>query len=341
MGVILKRKTRAGKTRYGVRIDRNGRQEWVGTFDKLSDARHAESQARNAQAPTRVTCDEFAAHWLEGYRERVKESSYDAAVSSLRKFTEDFRGIPLGKVTRFEAEKWARANRWRMPMVVTLMNAAVDLELIEKNRFAGMSRKGEGRRRNVPLSVDEVNELATTGKRLHGETFRSLILFLAYSGLRVGEAFALEWGDIRFNDRRIDVRRRVYKGRLDLPKSNKTREASLLPEARDALLRLDRSTEWVFQTKQGQRFSQPNMAWYWQGIQATFPRKITPHELRHFAAHHLYVTVGLRSRIVAAQLGHDGPELVEKLYGHGDHGALDELDRAFDKPTPLRAVKGA
>lgn len=63
------------------------------------------------------------------------------------------------------------------------------------------------------------------------------------------------------------------------------------------------------------------------------------YELRHFCAHHMYVALGLPARIVAVQLGHnDGGRLVERLYGHGDVGALEEIDRAFSKVISLRSV---
>lgn len=35
-----------------------------------------------------------------------------------------------------------------------------------------------------------------------------------------------------------------------------------------------------------------------------------------------------------------GPKLVESLYGHGDIGALEEIDRAFDNVIPLRKAAG-
>jgi integrase len=55
--------------------------------------------------------------------------------------------------------------------------------------------------------------------------------------MRPGELFALEWTDVDFKANRIDVQRRLYRGRLDIPKSNKTRRIALPPPARDALLR--------------------------------------------------------------------------------------------------------
>jgi hypothetical protein len=143
--MILKRRQRDGKLRYGVRIERGGRQVWVGTFDSLAEARKREARARLDRATTtRMTADRWAEHWLEGYRGRVKDSSYDTAKAALAKFVKDFRGVPLTRIDRVAAEKWARANRYRS--VVTLLNAAVDAELLDRNPFAGLSHKGEGRK---------------------------------------------------------------------------------------------------------------------------------------------------------------------------------------------------
>lgn len=337
--MIVKRKTKAGKTRYGVKVDRPGRkQEWIGTFATIAEARKAEAQARVSRPVTSMSVDRYVTHFLEGYAERVKSSSLDAAQSALGGFASDFHGIPLARIDRIQAEKWARKNRWRVPMVVTVMNAAVDAELLDRNPFAGLSQKSEGRRRIMPLTVAEVERLAAAAQT---DSIRALVMFLAYTGVRVGEAFGLEWTDIDFDRMRVHVERRVYKGTLDLPKSNKPRLIVLTPPARDALLAAPRSSHLVFTNQRGDRLSQSSLAWYWQRISAAVPRKVTPHELRHFAAHHLYVTMGLPSRVVAAQLGHDGPKLVEQLYGHGEVGALEAIDAAFDNVIPLRKVQGA
>ena len=50
--------------------------------------------------------------------------------------------------------------------------------------------------------------------------------------------------------------------------------------------------------------------------------------------------MGLPARVVAAQLGHSSPRLVEELFGHGDVGALEEIDRAVgDNVVPLRRLR--
>jgi integrase len=148
---------------------------------------------------------------------------------------------------------------------------------------------------------------------------RALITFAAYSGLRPGELFALEWGDIDFDAMRVDVKRRLYRGQLDLPKSNKSRRIALTPPARDALLgqptRHDGGL--VFRSKRGVRLS------------------------KHYAVHYLHVMLGLPPRVIAEQMGWTLAGVLKLLavYGHGDVGALEEIDRAFKvNVRPLRAV---
>lgn len=134
----------------------------------------------------------------------------------------------------------------------------------------------------------------------------------------------------------------MYRGRVDVPKSGKGREIVLAPEARDALMGLDRSTETVFRGKRGGRMSQSSLAYYWTGVCAAFGRKVEPHELRHFCGHRMYVELGMPARVVAVQLGHSGPRLVEELYGHGDVGALEEIEarllREIEIPEGLEAT---
>jgi integrase len=141
---------------------------------------------------------------------------------------------------------------------------------------------------------------------------------------------------------RIHVRRRSYKGQFGLPKSNKPREIVLPPPAREALLTLPRTNHLIFIGKRGQLISQATLSGYWSLIEVAFGRQIDPYELRHFGAHHLYVRMNLPARVVAVQMGHSEPRLVERLYGHGEIGALEEIDRAFGSNVhPLRRAGGA
>jgi integrase len=333
---IRKTKTKHGRTRYAARVHLGS-----GKY-RLLTPRPTERAAKEDEAnwilsrerTERTRASEFVDFYLEGLEERVtrrelKRSSFDQARGSLRCFCEGFKGRSMAAIEDVEAEEWARLNRWAVPAVVTMFNYAVKKRVVDRNPFSGLSRKGPGRKDNPPLTVADVDKLAQVAEEEHGKGIAAFVRFTAYSGMRVGEVFALQWPDIDFKANRIKVNRRLYRGELDLPKANKKRQVVLVPEARDALLVLDRSSEWVFQGKRGGQLSQSVLTYYWQKIETGFGRRVQPHELKHFCGHYLYVTLGLPDRVVAVQLGHsDGGKLVRELYGHGDVGALDEIDRA-------------
>ncbi len=329
---IRKVKTKKLGTRYAVRVHvGDGKYEMLGTYPTKAAAKEREAQwLVKTRGRTRRTGNEWADFYLEGYAARVKASSYATAESAIRCWRRTFGTRTLASIEPTEAEEWGRANNWALPPVVTMLNNAVKRDVLDRNPFIGLTKRSPGRKHLAPLSVADLDRLADAAEKHHGDMFRAFVLFTAYTGMRVGEVFALQWDDIDFDREVVLVRRRLYKTSLDLPKGNKTREITLLPEAVAALGPLDRSTEWVFLGKRGQRLSQSKLNHYWQRIAATFGRDVDPHELRHFCGHYLYVTKGIPDRIVAAQLGHnDGGKLVRDLYGHGDHGAMDELKRLY------------
>jgi integrase len=161
---------------------------------------------------------------------------------------------------------------------------------------------------------------------------------------RQQELFALEWSDIDFDSMRVDVRRRLYRGRLDLPKSNKVRRVALTPPARDALLGLPsrQAGGLVFGSKTGKRLTQPTLTGYWGLVQARAGLEFDFYlSTKHRCVHYMHADLGLAPRLIAAQMGWQLAGVLKLLetYGHGDVGALEEIDRAFrTMVTPLRAV---
>jgi integrase len=174
---------------------------------------------------------------------------------------------------------------------------------------------------------------------------RALLQFAAYTGMRPGELFALEWPDVDFDAMRIRVARRVYKGRVDLPKSNKPRTIALTPPARDAILghptRQDGGL--VFRSKRGRRLSQPTLSGYWAQVLARADLDFDFYlATKHYCVWYLHAELGLPPRVIAEQMGWSlaGTLKLLAVYGHGDVGALEEIDRAFRAQVmPLRAVE--
>jgi integrase len=152
---------------------------------------------------------------------------------------------------------------------------------------------------------------------------RALQAFAGHTGMRPGELFALEWTDIDFEARRINVQRRVWKGTTDLPKSNKTRRIVLTSEARDALLTLDRYSDYVFVNKRGNRLSQSNLSIYWAAVKAKAGVDVDFYTAtKHFCCHRWYVVEHKPVNAIAQQMGwsRSATEKLLSVYGHGDVG---------------------
>jgi integrase len=170
----------------------------------------------------------------------------------------------------------------------------------------------------------------------------ALLIFGAYTGMRPGELFALEWSDIDFKTNRVYVQRRLYRGKLDVPKSNKTRTIALPPPARDVLLRQPtRSGEHVFLGKAGKRLSQPTLSGYWGKVTARAGLEFDFYlASKHYGAHLLY-KLGLSTRAIGAQMGwsEKAVESLLQVYGHVDLIALSEVDALYaNNVVPLRAA---
>lgn len=346
--MIVKRKTTAKYwgdgprprhlTRYGVRVKDQGAWRWVGTFDTLEEARDAEHAARkNPKLTGEATVGEIVDRYLTWYRDNRLPSSLKMARQATQGLKDEFGTVKPSKLGEEDAARWALENRWRMGPVVACLNWAVDRKLTTVHPFKGMHKRTAGRRDHDPLTVEQVDRLAELAGSVH-PPLGSLVLFAAYTGLRVSECLSLEWGQVDFRTNRIDVVR---------AKSRKREPAYLSPQAALALSSLPQFGGRIFRARQGGPLTYRNLAAsLWPKVQVLYGpapsgENVDFHELRHFAAHHMYVTLNREARVVAAQLGHSDETLVRSLYGHFKHGALDELAEGFEQaPTVLRKIEG-
>jgi integrase len=224
----------------------------------------------------RVTVAAYADQALERKRDgrlltkqgrRFKRSSLDTWTAAARRVKAGFGDRSLASVTRSEAIAWAESQpAGVVAIAIALFGLAVDEKLIDRNPFRGLVRKGRGPADEDPPTPDEFDRLLDACSVLddYAPQMRALMVVGAYTGMRPSKLFALEWADIDLAAHRIHVRRRVYKGELDLPKSNREKVIALPPPARDVLLRQPtRHLDLVFASKTGRRLSQPTLSGYW------------------------------------------------------------------------------
>jgi integrase len=314
----------------------------------MRDAKEAEREAaRRRGVGSRVTCGEFAERWLRDYPREAAATRRNYRYG-LRRFVGEFGKTRLVELDRPTARAWALAQpKSNVRAVRAMLNDAINDGLHPgPNPFANLRlEQSRGRRDLVALTEPELHELADTAMSVHGDygpTFRAMILFAGYVGLRPGELFALERTDVRGDE--VTIRQNLDgTGALKLPKNGKPRVVILPPPARAALLdvppRLD--VPWLFVSRNGRQFRKSTLLYYWNPVRAAFGRPgMDFYELRHFCATHL-LELGVSHADVAVQLGHtDGGALVMSTYGHpSEELARERLKRAY-APKVVRLAVG-
>lgn len=370
--------------RYGVKprgkkftaspyIPSLGKTVWVGTFDTEDEAIKAaiaKMEELERHVPSKETLGSFFGRWLTDYP-RPKQTTNEHYESCAKQLLEYQFGprkgsdILVRQFTRLMARRFAKAKPGAARAVRAAWTDMVDEGVAVENVWTGLKLGGEGRgqRRKAyqVLSVAEVDRLI----EIAGETYpdscaAALIEFAAFSGMREGELFGLEWSEIDRRGSIIHVDRQLSKRRMTLPKNGETREIVLTPRAEAVLRRVDyrkpirmldehgreRPVDLVFRNKEGGPMSATSLYGFWEPIRVAFGRPdLKFHGLRHFCATwllELFRSQGSEgSSDVATQLGHtDDGELVRDRYGHTDDDlARERLKRLFDKPTELRPVE--
>lgn len=347
--MITKRSGSYGVSVYDPSLKRK---RWLGTFATLAEAREAERDGGRRRIGARnLTCGDFAARWLNEYARPAAATrrTYRYAVAT---FAADFARTRVADVGRPTARAWAlRQPQSNVRAVRAMFNDAINDGLHPgPNPFANLRlEQPRGRKDLVALTQDELHALADCALQVHGDygpTFRAMILFAGYVGLRPGELFALERRDVAHDE--VAIRQNLDgTGQLKLPKNNRTRVVTLPPPARDALLdvptRID--VPWLFVTRNGRQYKRSGLLWYWNPVRSVFGRPgMDFYELRHFCATHL-LELGVAHADVAVQLGHtDGGALVMSTYGHPSEDlARERLKRAFAanvRPLPSHRDRG-
>jgi integrase len=354
------------KKRWEGRIylgrDENGKQRfhWVGRFDTRRERDEAVAEARvelkRGGSTALPTCDEYTERYLADYERRNRGSSHDTQTQRLSRFRIDFAGRSLD-VPRAELKDWINGEGlWthrevvpadNVPAIVSLYNHAIDEDdlPLQRNPARKLSKRSKGRAEEPPPAKEEFQALvdACSALGVYAPMMRAVFLFATYTLMRPGELYALEWTDIDFDAMRIGKLRRVYRGTLDEPKTGK-KTIALTPPARDAILGLPRDSKFVFTSKTKRRLSQSGMSGYWAAVKVRAGLDFDfYHATKHYGVHYMWTKLGMSKRAIAAQAGWSEREVDRMLviYGHGDVGALEEVDAAFSQSevTPLRAVE--
>jgi len=372
MGVTIRQKTKGKREPWWVFIAHNGQR----ASKKVGDKQAAEEVASKIRAKIQLgdfsfeeerptpTFKEYADSWLKitipaTCKQQTREGYRDALNLHILPIFENMRitEIVRGTIKDFLLNKlnqgYAVSTVTQMKNVIAgIFNKAVDNEIIPANPAHTLRGIFNGRKRKEtidPLSRDELNLLLSTVQEQFSESY-PLFLLLARTGMRVGEALALQWGDIDFNSRFIDVKRTLIKGRIETPKSGKQRRVDMSKQLTEVLrahqteskkkglmLGIGDLPEFVFTNERGNTIDVDN--WrrriFNKALIKAELRRIRIHDLRHTYAT-LRISKGDNIADVSNQLGHHSVKLTMDVYYHWVPGkkksevdALDDIGYTF------------
>jgi len=310
------------------------------------------------------TFADYSRQWLDGVASvRCQASTRDLYETTRRvRLVPACGNLPLDQITRervraFIAQAHAQklkpnTIRRGLSLLATILNTAVDDGVIPTNTAARQGRIVNAQQIQADdvdvFGADELVKLLDAAQAdQHGTPLYPFVLTLARTGMRIGEAIALEWQDVDLERRIIAVRRTIsgHSGRTSVPKSGKARRVDMSRQLLD-VLHSSRSLQAaeaavagreaplrVFQAIKGGPI---NVTSFRENEWARFLRTAglryrRPHVLRHTFAS-LLLAAGEPPTYVAQQLGHHSAAFTLKVYGHampqGDRRAVDALDTA-------------
>ena len=294
----------------------------------------------------KVTFIDYANEWISTYQGRTSRGIRPETLADYRRdlgLAEDGRVLGDGAVAffgtmalaaieprdlkRYAAELGARglapgSVRNLIAPVRALLATAHEDGLIRSNPAAGLRivqrvENESGEARVKALSEDELRALLAEVP----DEWRLFFELLAHTGLRIGEAVALTWADVDLGARRITVRRRLYRGRFDSPKSRYGYRVIPLAETLARALWRLRGTASdeapVFPMGDGTHLDPSNVAA--RVLKPAARRAGVPwagfHTSRHTCATMLF-RHGLNGKQVQMWLGHHSPAFTLATYVH-------------------------
>lgn len=298
----------------------------------------------------------FARYFTEWAERQIWATGTDRAMR-LAAGCVTFGDIPLKSLRRSHIEAWVKAMqtadrgagkprglapgtiKTRVQNVRTVLRAAVRDRLIASDPSDSVTLPRQ-RRAEAAMGIPEPAVVGALLAAAPEPWFRLFIALAAFAGLRLGEAAAVQLGDIDFLRRTLQVTRQVQRGpggtvEITPPKYGSERPVHLA----DGLLELlsvhaanvaEQAPRWLFLGEGDDPPHQNTIGYWWRRTcRLAGVAGVTLHDLRHFFASGL-IAEGCDVVTVQKALGHAKATTTLNTYAHLWPTAEDRTRRAAD-----------
>ena len=291
------------------------------TKRRLAEFR-AKAECLEGDENRHIRFEDLADLWLASIKSGLKPKSYDrrrVAVVGLNPF---FRGMAVKSIGFAEVDEWkrirgakvsARTHNIELESLKILLRYACDRGILLDNASETFKR------RKQPKSIVDLPsrpEFQTLVKTLReaplsvasGAT--AMVEFLAYSGMRVGEA-----REVRFRDVNLELGSVLVTGGELGTKNHQERSIPLFPSLRNLFVRIVKARPVTDSNARIFDIASPRRAMQLACTRAGL-KQFSVHSLRHFFASNA-IESSINFKVISEWLGHsDGGILVAKTYGH-------------------------
>ncbi|HAC3243464.1 TPA_asm: site-specific integrase [Listeria monocytogenes] len=307
------------------------------------------------------TFGELAFLWLENYRTTVKPSTFENVRSKVEKMTEEhFDGLKLKKITVAYCQRvvielsknYVLYNHY-LSVINRIFKYAVLMDILNSNPFDKVikPKSRQTQRKGNFLTKEELKEFLKLAQTATLSYFFPLVHLMSYTGLRQGEALALKWSDIDFENKKITVNKTAVrikeKQTLQTPKTkNSKRVISIDPNTLSILKswkkdqikiyfkngkHFEGDENFIFTNQRAEWVHIHNFIRYFKRFIADHKLKpITPHGLRHTHASLLF-SAGVEPKNISDRLGHSTVQITLDLYTHiTEEQRSDTVDKLLE-----------
>lgn len=292
------------------------------------------------------TFEELASLWLENYKTTVKPSTFENVKSKVEKMTEEhFKELKLKKITVAYCQRvvielsknYVLYNHY-LSVINRIFKYAVLMDIIDSNPFDKVikPKSRQTQRKGNFLTKEELKEFLKLAQTTTLSYFFPLVHLMAYTGLRQGEALALKWSDIDFENKKITVDKTAArikeKQTLQTPKTKNSKRVISIDPTTLSILKSWKKDQIKIYFKNGKHFEGDdnfiftNQRGDWVHIHNFIPyfkrfvtdhklKPITPHGLRHTHASLLF-SAGVEPKNISDRLGHSTVQITLDLYTH-------------------------
>jgi integrase len=330
-GCIQKR----GK-KYYVVLAINGSRKWYKggatkrAAQKVLNDKIAEINSGTYKEMPKTTFKTFANHWLKTYAEvNVKPSTLTRYKDILERLLipalwfYQMSDISAGQLQLYISERLkkvsARTVVQELTVIKLMFKHALKWGYIKLNPAEILDRPKFEKPEIEILTPDEIEKFLAT---ISGH-YRVAFLTTVLTGLRAGEIWGLRWEDINWNAKQIHIKRALWNGTFQTPKSKRSVRkidvpASLISELKKWKLACPISTDGlVFPDKNGQPTPHGNAIrrHFIPALKKAGLQKVSFHSLRHTNAS-IRIQSGQNIKYIQSQLGHSSINVTMDTYGH-------------------------